>query len=205
MKYALHAALAVTLAALPAAAQEIVLDFEPDISVSQGFSQNIAIIGTPGTPGSQDLVINNFFNSDNTTRQSIFMPFIGSTVITTGNFVDGSAEAALLGDGDVVDSTTVFGGPNSFSAVFADQGLAAGEWYDATDEITGFTGFSFVDGPDTYYGYAEITVSPDAGGQISINSVTYQGRAGIGITIPEPTTLSLAALGGVAMLRRRRA
>ncbi|MEM1012635.1 MAG: PEP-CTERM sorting domain-containing protein [Planctomycetota bacterium] len=194
---------AAMLAGSHASAQVVELDFEPDISVGQGFFQNITLLGTIGVPGDQDFAINNFTTSTATVQQ-IFMPFFGSTVITTGGTVGSTAEAAMLMQGDVIDATTVFGGPNSFVATFADQGLAAGQWYDPTDPVTGIAGFSFVDGPNTHYGWVEVTVSPDNGGSITIDRAAYNLRPDVAVVVPEPTTLAGFALAGLGMLARRR-
>ncbi len=194
------------LAADSARADLVILDFDPDINVGQGFFQNIALIGTPGTPGSQDFAVNNFFATGGGTYQQLFMPFLGSTAITTGDFVGGFPVAAMFEDGDVIGADTIATGPTSFNPIFAHQGLQGGEWYDATESVTGIAGFQFVNNSDTHYGWVEVTVSPVNGGTISIDRAAYESRPfePVTVVVPEPTTAAFFGLASAGLLARRR-
>ena len=86
-----------------------------------------------------------------------------------------------------------------------------GYWSRTAGE-TGFFGFSFTSGSDTFYGWGEMLLNnvpgTDAGYGFEITRY-YDNAAGTAITVgavPEPTSIALLAIGagGLAAFRRRR-
>ncbi len=88
-----------------------------------------------------------------------------------------------------------------------------GSWSRSAGE-TGFFGFSFTSGSDTFYGWGEMSLpnvfGTDPGYGFQITRAYYDNAAGTPITVgaaPEPSSLALLAIGagGVAAWRRRKA
>ena len=105
-----------------------------------------------------------------------------------------SAVASLTG-GTVVSSTSTFG--NTASSV------TAGGW---RLNQANYFGFRFV-GADlgTHYGFGQMTIGATMGVR-TLNYVSFQTTAGLGITIPAipaPGALALLGLAGFATRRRR--
>lgn len=94
----------------------------------------------------------------------------------------------------------------SYGSVGADA--SQGGWSVPT---TGFFGFRFTSGPDTYYGWGVMTLDGQFGGGFRIDEAYYESTPGAAITvgtIPEPrqvaTGLAALALGAAGVRRWRR-
>ncbi len=145
----------------------------------------------------------------------------GRFVATNGRSDDGFAK---LSSGFVVGPTMAghkfFAGAQSSISVTASSSIgndAGPEGWSMGD--TGFFGFKFTSGPNTYYGWGEIVIDPAGNGTkghgYQLTKLYYDdtGAAikvgdtvGAGPVIPEPSTYALALLaaGGVAAYRSRR-
>ena len=85
--------------------------------------------------------------------------------------------------------------------------VEGGEFLDGT---RGYVGFSFQIGPDTHWGWAEISVdlSGDPGdGWLILYGYGYETEPDTPVPAgaPEPATVGLLGLGALALLRKRRA
>jgi len=112
-----------------------------------------------------------------------------------GVLPDPAGGAAMLGSGEMI-------GP----------GLAYGEAAGLSDDWLGESGFlalSFLTGGgDTHYGYLQITAGPEATSPypMLVEYLVYEDQPDtplVTAAVPEPVTISLLALGSLAVLRRR--
>lgn len=133
---------------------------------------------------------------------------LGSATIAVQPAV--TTDALFLEAGDTVGSSNTFDGnigdfAGAFLASEADGG--SGDWAGGT---TGFLGFDFEIDGETHFGFARVTWSPDTVGNSSsavVDLIGFESIAGnpAVIPVPEPSTMFLSALAGIALLRRRRA
>lgn len=127
------------------------------------------------------------------------------TVFSASKTILGSYAIDRFSQGDVIDSADFLGFDfHSSGAAYDDRvNPTLFDWN--TVGAHGYAGFRLQDGPNTHYGWIELTR-----GSLSIGQIGFQTTPGEGALIPngapEPASLLLIATGavGIAAMRRRR-
>jgi hypothetical protein len=161
------------------------------------------------------------FSLSNSGSSAYFGEVNGGRVVQASRGV--ASGLAKLSAGFMVGSVMVTGhgfrpSADKFSVTFNSNigtiGTGTQAW---TMGASGYFGFKFTSGPNTYYGWAELTLDPANDGTkgygYTITQAYYNDTPGAGIavgdtgaTVPEPSTCALALLaaGGVAAYKGRR-
>jgi hypothetical protein len=122
-----------------------------------------------------------------------FISRIDDGLTYNGATPDAVAQGSLLGEGAEV------GGPGT---VFTPVAGLGEEWVGQS----GFLGLSLTLNSQTHYGYLQISSPPGDQYPMFVEHVAYETQPNTPIVaaqIPEPSTLAVAALGLIAMCRRR--
>ncbi len=131
---------------------------------------------------------------------------IGSNV---GQLINssGTDRLARLSVGSTISSAATFD-TGSFSNF--DKNNAAGYAWNTNTDVTGFVGFRFTNAGNTHFGWAQFTYNDGTDGSITLRDFAYEDvpnraiLAGAVVSVPEPGSLALLAMGGVIAARRRR-
>jgi hypothetical protein len=172
---------------------------------------NGMVSGSNAFPGA-DLVL---FNSMSSTTSGSSTIYFYTTLGFSGlnaSMIRGGSGIARLGSGVPVSSGTSFVPASSLGWYFrsrtsggTNSSYSGGPWGSGG---TGFVGFRFENNSNTYFGWARLDINPgDLDGEVL--DFAYESSPNTAITtgaVPEPSSLSLLALGtvGLAALRRRR-
>lgn len=171
-----------------------------NISISQFGSQQINLDGD----AYNDVLLKNYvFGGGN--YQGAYVNFFPGKLVGTNNPFPAIDYASALGAGELIDSTSTFGGPFQGSLAYggvnpnAEFNTAAGA----------FLGLEFPIGGVSHFGWVRVTIN-NAAGSFVVNDWAYESTPGEGLLageVPEPTSLGLLAAGalGLAAMRRRNA
>lgn len=169
----------------------------------------VSLSNNPGAPPAASFDLNGDLQAD-------VGVLVFSASFATAQGVNGAALAGSTGGGgffyptalqpgDLVSSGLTFGAnslsfPNSFGTM-ANSFSSVGNWTGGNDAYLGVT---FTAGTDQHYGWVHVVWDPSSD-TLSVDQFAYESVAGAPAgVIPEPSSLTLLALGSVALLRRRR-
>ncbi|MDP6044372.1 MAG: PEP-CTERM sorting domain-containing protein [Phycisphaerae bacterium] len=146
-------------------------------------------------------ILKAYFQTGNTPTEGQFGNLIDSLIndlgdtSLTGVWTDASGGADLLGVGETVGPAGTYGS----AAGLSDQWLRS----------SGFLAMSFLLDDETHYGYLQIEASEDPTSPypMLVEYLSYENQPDLSIDtveVPEPTAMALLAVGGLALIRRRR-
>jgi hypothetical protein len=206
-------ALAGAALAVPGVAKAGIIDVVVNQSVTQPGSYEFNLSG----PSSGDIVINagstDVYPSGDPANE-VFTNLINSAgILGTGSIYTGPAALAFGALIDPADPNFNSGGGGKMVAYdTTTQSLSTnGAW--PGDGGTAYLGFYFTDGNGIHPGWADIaTTATNSGASFEVLEYAYQSAGNSTITAgeesptPEPSSMSLIALGGAGLiaLRRRR-
>ncbi len=182
----------------------------PQFDSSMGILLNVTIdfeVNTNGTIGFENFPLDTPFNGNiytyfyfqnpvvDSTRGTLDLSFNSSTIASVAWDVQETYALNLTGYDGAID----FAGTSGFSTTYVDETDSGSLYYDS--DLSAFIGSSTVDFELIGDAYSAM-VMPGNG----VSSVSTSGLGDVEITyeyIPEPATLSLLVLGGVALLKRK--
>jgi len=201
-----EASIITTVPATPIVIQntQLILDLDHDGTDDLGFF-HVAQLGTDGFTDASATA------AANTGGGVAGDPAIGTyftSLYTGGGVVDGSA--SYKAENKLAKNKENSGSRPGNLGYWANGGADVGTWPGAGQGYTGYLGFAFLGG-DTFvhYGWAKVGVNAYEDGDLSSYAMTlysyaYQSDANTPITIPEPGSLALFALGAAGLAARKR-
>jgi len=179
-----------------------------DVPVNQTFT-----FTNPGPSSGYTLTFQNSTDTISVTAQAngssndVDASVLGNALILNALDINANENPAALGNNVVIDPTTGTWGTGGKMASFGVP-FDGGNW--SLDGGTAFLGFDFTEADGVHVGWAQISTEANAAGSsFTIYDYAYDTVANTTITTPapEPSTMSLIALGGIGLLalRRRRA
>lgn len=208
------------LAAVSAEASVVYVDLVPDAVVA-----NTAGLGVPldlNGDGNADFAFGHDATSPAADGQNDAVAIAASdpTFILIANDA-GAPLVTRFGPGDTIDPTDFANAGKAGFLALDEYELngpgvrdGVGNWFNGGAGMIGYLGFAMtglagdVVGTDYHFGWMRIGVSAYDGTDnslvITAYDYAYESVAGVGITIPEPASWALFAMGGTALAARRR-